>query len=150
MTVTQRSDFECSYLMKSVESEYTVTNRYVLNSHHYRVEVTVSSISDFNQENDDKCIITFEKLKSIVDSCLPDGCFIYSVDDDSDEMKNLRRDLRIMGVKVTELYCLSVSAENLADSIARRIEDKLFKEDVQLLEVKLRENSDSVVTWKMR
>ena len=147
VTVTQRSEFECSYLMKETKDDYMKNSHYVLNSHNYRIEVTVASYTRDSQDSD-KCIITFEKLKSIVDSCLPDGYFIYSVDDDSEEMKNLVRDLKIMGVKVTELYRLSVSAENIVDSIARSISDKLDNEGVQLVEVKLRENPDSVVTWK--
>ena len=138
VTVTQRSEFECSYLMKETNDDYMKNGHYTLNSHNYRIEVTVASYTRDSQDND-KCIITFEKLKSIVDSCLPDGYFIYSVDDDSEEMKNLVRDLKIMGVKVTELYRLSV---------ARSISEKLDREGVQLVEVKLRENPDSVVTWK--
>lgn len=135
---TQRSHFECCYLM--IENGYKV-----LHAYDYKVEVTVRSI--------DKSLLLFKDLKQIIDSCIPKNSFLYFNNDPVG--RSAGEYLYQLGIS-TKSYNHQITAENLVDSIAydiKKLIDDIYNRthtDVELLEVKLRETADSFVSCKYR
>ena len=135
---TQRSHFECCYLM--LEQGYRV-----LHAYDYKVEVTVRSM--------DKSLLLFKDLKQIIDSCIPHNSFLYFNSDTTG--RSIGEYLHQLGISSKSYNC-QINAENLVDSIAYDIKksiDNVYNRthvDVELLEVKLRETADSFVSCKYR
>lgn len=134
--ITQRSTFECSYLMHQRAG-------LILNSHTYHVEVTVSNKNYCN----DGIILSFEGLQSVIDSNLPNNTFIYSRLQDSN-VHNIAKLLDDCGVP-TILFDTEVCAENIVEYIANRIKLDLatWCPGIVIEYVKLKESNSSVATW---
>lgn len=136
-TLTQRSRFECSYLMPRLDG---LEGTYVLNSHSYLVEVVVEVPSSL--------VITFEQLKAIIDANLFDKQFLYNSKSD-DAIFKIVNCLSEIGVPCTG-FDDALCAECIADSLARSICYDLACEGIQLVELKLKENSNSFVTVRVK
>lgn len=135
--VSQRAHFECAYIYKR-------NDKYILNAHDYKVEVTVTS-----PDRVSPVIISFEDLKSAVVSALPHQKFLISNKEGSDNSI----DLSLTGVFAQfdrGLYCVIpdyICAETLVNYIASKIDDNLSEYDCLLWQIRLIESSDSYVTW---
>lgn len=136
-TLTQRSRFECSYLMPTLDDR---KGTYVLNSHSYLVEVVV--------EVPDSLVITFEQLKAILDANLFDKQFLYNSESD-DAISEIVKCLSEIGVPCTG-FDDALCAESIADRLAHSVCYDLACEGVQLVELKLKENSNSFVTVRVK
>ena len=100
MVVSQRSSFECTYLVKE-------GNDYVLNSHNYRVEVSVIGPQ---QLEDHGFVIEFKTLKKLLDKCLPDHTFLYTNGDRNQEL--LKLDFESLYVPVLGLPLVCETSRN--------------------------------------
>lgn len=135
--VSQRAHFECAYIYKR-------NDKYILNAHDYKVEVTVTS-----PDRVSPVIISFEDLKSAVVSALPHQKFLISNKDESDNSI----DLSLTGVFAQfdrGLYCSIpdyICAETLVNYIATKIDKNLAEYNCLLWQVRLIESPDSYVTW---
>ena len=139
--VTQRDDFECSYIMR-MESDGLQ-----LHSHHYKVEVSVSG----NQRIEDNgVILEFNQFKNLLRSVLPDHMFLFNADRKTNcpEEENIQSVLIQNGLPVKKIY-FSPSAENLVNYIVVCLQNK-FDQDcpgVTIVDAKLRESTDSFAQW---
>lgn len=132
MLVTQRSEFECCY----------ITNQQ-LNAHRYRVEVS----AEVNYNIDGSITLEFSTFKKLLDSLLPDGSYLYNLNDNIDDVSTkIAALLDSIHIPVTG-YLFQITAESLCNKIARDLDCELRNHAVVLKEVKLRENADSFVTW---
>lgn len=136
--VTQRDEFNACYVM-------SVAGQPMLNAHHYRIEVTVSGEQRFI---DHGVVIEFDALKRIVRSVLPNSSFLHYVEDHQNRAifdAFMRR-----GVSVKS-YSFPLSAENLANYFAEEIQRILDTKypGVRVTGLKLRENSNSFVSWSL-
>ena len=133
--VTQRSEFSCSYIMKS-------GNYYSLNSINYKFEATVSG----SNENGSGILISFEEFKRLLKEMLPDGYFIYNSRDIKQQA--LCREFQSCGIP-TKGFKFEICAERLLEELSlilmKDLEQKY--EYVTLKETKLRENNNSYVSW---
>lgn len=134
--VTQRSDFECAYLVDTTE------HFPVMSAHHYRIEATVTGVSD------NGIIIEFSNFKHLIDSVLPNNCFIYNntlVIGPEWELAKCMKKLNINPIG----YPFMISAENLVNHLAASIQTQLDKlhPGVILENVKLRETNNSYTSW---
>lgn len=135
--VSQRAHFECAYIYKR-------NDKYILNAHDYKVEVTVTS-----PDRVSPVIISFEDLKSAVVSALPHHKFLVSNKDGCDNSI----DLSLTGVFAQfdrSLYVVIpdyICAETLVNYIAAKIDKNLSEYNCLLWQVRLIESSDSYVTW---
>lgn len=151
--VVQRSEFECAYLMPKDKS-----NRdYELNAHFYKIEATFENRSDVED-----FVLDFRICKQIMDSVLPNNCFIYNgravtpngsaytVVESAGEVE-VAAAMEKVGVPVKR-YDFKISAETLAEYFALRIQRELNAHDlanIQVRELKLRETADSFATWSL-
>lgn len=132
-TVSYRTEFESSYLQNCQ-----------LHSHRYRVEVTVDGPQ--RHENKGK-VIEFSHLAQYVNQICYGGYFLYGTD-----ILPMER-LVIDALKAADVHVwglpFSLSVENFCIDIADRLQILLnkFEPGVRVLEVKLRETSDSFATW---
>lgn len=138
--VTQRSDFECCYIMK-------MHDELQIHSHHYKIEISVSG--DQRME-DNGVILEFSQFKSILDSVLPDHMFIFNSDSNSNciEEVNVANAMVCNRIPVKELE-FSPSAENLVNYIVNEFQWKLntIFPGVVVVDAKLRESNDSFAQW---
>lgn len=139
MVVSERSSFECAYLF-SVKG----CGDYVLNSHTYKVEVSVSNSEStpYNQ-----LVIEFKSLKHLLNKSLPNGYFLYNVQDSNTKL--IARDFASLGIPTLNFNC-SVSAESLAKYILDTLQESLYElyPTVVINELKLREGIDSLIVCK--
>lgn len=142
--ITQRVRFSCAYILKySSFSE--------LNSHDYVFECTLiqqHAIQD-NRASRYNRILNFEDLQSIMMRSVPDKTFIYTnfMDDKGMEMVN---SIKRYGVPC-ECYDEIISTESILGNISLILVGNLRKEfgdQYSIKETKLRENTNSYVTWK--
>lgn len=129
-TLTQRWDFGCCYLYSGKLATYR-----------YKVEVTVRS-SDPSLP--DSMIIDFNQLLSCMKSVIKDGTYIY-------DSTNFLATSVGNNLKNYDLYVLpfesTVSCESICSYYAHSIESKLSNLGMDIVEVKLRENNNSYVTY---
>lgn len=131
--VSQRSHFECSYI-------YYRDDKCILNSHDYKIEVTVCA-----PDRVSPVIMSFEDLKYVISRCIPNHKFLLRGD------KNLDSALIDVFSKfdssIYKIFDNDITAETLVNKIAYDIDSHLSEYGVILWEVKLRESTDSYVTW---
>lgn len=135
--VSQRAHFECAYIYKR-------NDKYILNAHDYKVEVTVTS-----PDRVSPVIISFEDLKSAVVSALPHHKFMVSNKDGCDNSIDLSL-TRVFAQFDRSLYVVIpdyICAETLVNYIAAKIDKNLSEYNCLLWQVRLIESSDSYVTW---
>lgn len=137
MIVTQRARFTCSYIYHNASKHATE-----LCSSNYTVEVSVTRPGE-----DDKFVMEFSDLQKVLKSIVPDKKFLFGpfLSKKDEELMQVMKDLGVP----TASYMFDVSAETLCEDIALQLSNELEFDypGVQLLEVKLRENSDSFVVW---
>ncbi len=132
--VTQSCEFECCYLIDRS-----------LNAHRYRIEVTVEGPQ---REEDYGYVIEFSKLKTYIQSVVPDGSFIFDT-----VSQNIGRDVAFTlgqrGVSVCGMP-FHLCAESLCNYISTTLQDVLNKNEpgVTIVVSKLRENGTSYVSWR--
>ena len=138
--VSQRAEFECAYL-SSVED----SNKLMLNAHQYKIEVTVLNSANGNTEP----VIEFAELKKVIRRVLPDKYFLIDSTRKNLDERAIEAALVNLGVPIR--HCTyPICAENICDDLAHRIQVILSDEykGIFIEEVKLRETSSSIVTWR--
>ena len=135
--VSQRTEFSCSYLVP--DGKY-----YKLNSHHYKFEATVCGAKHYEQSG---IVISFEDFKDLITKVVPDGFFLFDKGDIQQQI--LCREFQNCGVP-TKSFSSMISAERLLEEISLILVKDLrdIYPGVYLKETKLRENSNSYVSWK--
>lgn len=133
--VTQRTEFECCYLIPPHSVE----------AHRYRVEAEVKAPQRYE---DEKCVMRFETLKELLKGCVPDGCFIYDVNQVHSFPYKIGVAIGNEGYPTCALK-YPISAETICATIAAKLQDRLtfLYPGVTLESVKLRETGDSFVSW---
>lgn len=138
--VTQRAEFESCYLMPVAGQPWQ------LNVHNYKVEVSVRT-SD--SAPDTHVGIEFSELKRILTEVLPDGKFLYNINAAPDSPEREIAGVFVKYAIPTRSYPFTISAENLVKQIAEDVQERLYAlYDACVDEVKLRETSQSFVTWR--
>lgn len=139
--ISQRSNFECAYLL-SIDSNVPP----IFQAHHYHIEVSVSG----NINESTGVLISFHKLKEIIDTVTPNNAFIYnSSTTGTDSETRIADAFNHSGIKCVG-YNFIPSIENLVNHFAQFIQNILTYEapGVNVIEVKLRETSNSFASWK--
>lgn len=135
--VIQRVQFECSYL------ENTSNRIYTLNSHNYKLDVTVGhdKLSEY-----DSTIIRFKDLKNILSLVVPNKCFLFGSDLKDDKFQSeLYHTIIKYQSSMVVMYPFIISAENLVNYFAESIQKSL--DNLVVYEVKLQEIGGSYATW---
>ena len=145
--VTQRDEFECSYIFEDIEKGYE------LHSHRYRIEVTVSAPQ---RQLDFGMVIEFRKFKNLLKKVLPDGKFLYKSARESEDsycckdpgIRTVVEALEHLGIEIEAVTC-DLTAESLCEFLANSIQRELnvHEPGVRVDNVKLRENNDSFASW---
>ena len=114
--------------------------------HTYKIEVTVTG----PQKDPWGMIMDFGDLKKAIKENVPDHKFVYCIegDDLSKDISDVLKKHNIDHLPVTYM----TTAENMvgyyAEMIDTYIKDELGYKDVDVIEVKLWETSNSFATWK--
>lgn len=134
--VSQRVEFSCSYLVPA-------DNEYYLNSVNYKFEATVSGLQSYESTGR---VISFEDFTKIIKSIVPDKSFVY----DKTDIKQMviANDFKLCGV-CSYAFDGVISTEKLLEELSLILVESLqVYPGVYLKETKLRENSNSYVSWK--
>lgn len=138
--LTQRVDFSCCYL-------YYDGAKYQLDANNYKFEATVVK-TDINSERylDYSRILSFESLRDIMKSVVPDKTFLYSGNYKEKMIANALYDNADIPI---EMYAGQVSAEVIINKISLKLKEALRQyPGVTLKGTKLRETVNSYVSWK--
>lgn len=142
LTVTQRVEFECGYLIE-------LNGQKQVQSHRYNLEVTVSGNQRFE---DNGYVIEFETLKKILKSCVPNSKFIFTKNQDYTlpGERNIADIFDLFGY-LSEQVDFRPTCENLLVWITDKIQDILDIREpgVRIENAKLRESSTSYAERKM-
>lgn len=129
-TLTQRCEFGCCYLYSGKLSAYR-----------YKVEATVRS-SDPNFS--DSMLVDFKRLKTLMESVIEDGSYLY--DRHHIIASEIGECLSRYDSYVTS-FDKQVSCESICEFYASRLHQIIYPLGMEIVEVKLRENSNSFVTF---
>lgn len=142
LTVTQRVEFECGYLIE-------LNGQKQVQSHRYNLEVTVSGNQRFE---DNGYVIEFETLKKILKSCVPNSKFIFTKNQDYTlpGERNIADIFDLFGY-LSEQVDFRPTCENLLVWITDKIQDILDIREpgVRIENAKLRESPTSYAERKM-
>lgn len=136
-TLTQRSEFECSYIYKGLVTK--------LLGKRYRAEATVTAPQRIA---DNQLILDFSDFKRYLRLVLPEDHYIYNVDDELGcELASV---LKSASSSVTEVDFI-ITTENLCNYLAEQFQQLLNKYEpgVVLTQFTLRENSDAYAVWQI-
>ena len=134
--VTQRVEFECCYLS---EGKY-------VEPHRYRVEATVESPQHYA---DHGVVLNFAEFKKYILSVVPDHAFVFNAGASSSQAE-LEVGYKFVDYKLKTVEVdFPISAETLCNYIATNLQDvfNMKEPGVVLVDLKLRENNDSFVSW---
>lgn len=138
--LTQRVDFSCCYL-------YYDGSKYQLDANNYKFEATVIK-TGINSERylDYSRILSFETLRDLMNSVVPDKTFLYSGNYKEQMVAFAFLDNTDIP---TEMYEGPVSAEVIINKISLKLQAALKQyPGVSLKGTKLRETVNSYVSWK--
>lgn len=142
--ITQRADFECSYILP-------LFNRYELHSHRYRIEVTVEGpqrLEDFGM------VLEFDRFKSILNTILPNRSFIYQAGEIGDcfdvHLNRVVSELNRLNIRLYSVP-MAPTVENLCSHFASELQSVLDSQEpgVRVVNLKLRESTDSFASWSI-
>lgn len=133
--VTQRTEFECCYLLPPHSIE----------AHRYRVEAEVRAPQRYEDEH---CVIRFETLKELLNGCVPNKKFLFCTSSANSFPATIAQQLQREGYPTCGLSH-PISAETICAIIATELQDKLnfLYPGVTVEVVRLRETADSFVSW---
>ena len=130
--VTKRIEFSCCYIQN-----------HQIESHHCKLEVTVSGPQRFQ---DFGRIITYEDLQRLLRKVVPDKSFLFKVDDEASSQ--VADAFTSAGCK-TQSYNFDISAENLCKYFAETLQEVLniVEPGIVIHNMKFREDNNSYVSW---
>ena len=133
MEVTKRIEFECCYIQ----------NRQI-EAHRCKLEATVEGPQRFE---DFGRVITYENLQKYMKAMVPDKTFLYQWHEE--KAVAVAKAFNDAGCK-TLPFEFEISAENLCSYFVKSLQDILDKKEpgITILEMKLREDNNSYVSWK--
>ena len=141
MTVTQRAEFECSYVS-------AVTNSATeLHSHRYRIEFSVCGEQRFI---DHGIVIEFAEFASLIKSILPDHKFLFNAHASTESAEyNIASTVHSYLPNAVRSYDAPISAENLCNFLVRDLQQLLNTSapGVYILNAKLRESANSFAEY---
>ena len=142
MRITRREEFEMSHVLDNYDGGCGNCH-----GHSYKIEVTVEGPKHPNNFN---MVMDFKELKDVIKKCIPDHYFAVN----NTKLEGYEYDLWQVNKKYgksTKEFPFVTTAENMvcffADSIDWYIKNVLGHEDVDVVEVKLWETTNSYVTW---
>ena len=130
--VTKRIEFSCCYIQN-----------HQIESHHCKLEVTVSGPQRFH---DFGRIITYEDLQRLLRKIVPDKTFLFSL---TDELGSQVADAFVSAGCKTKSYDFDISAENLCKHFAETLQEilNLVEPGIIIHNMKFREDNNSYVSW---
>ena len=133
MEVTKRIEFECCYIQN-----------HQIEAHRCKLEVTVEGPQRFE---DFGRVITYENLQKYMKELTPHKTFLYCWKD-TDSLA-VAHAFGSAGCEVLP-FEFEISAENLCSYFVKSLQDILDKKEpgITILEMKLREDNHSYVSWK--
>ena len=140
LEVTQKITFECCYVSQPPLSCGP------LNAHRYQFEATISNPQSYS---DTGRVISFENLKQAMQACSFGGYFLYQANDVL--AKAIAEAFENYGVH-TKSFKDQISAELILETLTQRLSDIVNNYGLGSIvkETKLRENTNSYVTWKRK
>ena len=129
----QRSHFECYYLMMEEVPK--------MRAFDYKIEVVIESSNT----------IYFDRIRSLLDQCLPRNCFITNKSNSLSNVLSLflkSQNLNVYDIDSDE----EITAELIISDIAKLFISKVqavYGDTVRVVEFKLRETTDSYVSYKV-
>lgn len=138
----------CVTVRTSFEAFYIDLNDTGLNCHDYKLEVTVDGRQRYIDNGE---VIKFEDLRGLVNRVVPDKCYLTPSDIDTNESQLISLELTLANyLKVCTVKCKKITAETLLSAIVSKIQSILNVEypGVTVQNAKLRENSNSFVSWE--
>lgn len=137
--VSQRIEFTCCYVLKEGDVPK-------LNAHNYKFEATV--ICPENYENSGR-VLSFSEFSKICKDSVPDNCFLYNTESGDAQEQAIAFAYTQYGIEA-QPYSGILSAERILNEISLILLDVLKVEhpEVFLKETRLRETTNSFVTWK--
>lgn len=136
IVVSTRIEFSCCYIYQESEAPS-------LNSHRYKFEATVEGLQKYE---DSGRIIDFQDLTQVCKWSVPDKAFVYN-DDRNSLSFEIANTLRSHGLRCVG-YPFEFSTEQFINAISLKLISLLAMiPGVRLLETKLREDSNSFVSW---
>ena len=142
-TVTSRIEFEMSYLMKNA-------GKYHLEAHRVRFETVVDS-----EKPQGHLIIRFDDLKRLMRNIIPDGSIVFSEADVRNDM-SMKRFISVVKEFSNNIIIIptfdELSAERMLQYCTIELEKLLDSQypEVNIVETRFRENSESYVTMKLK
>lgn len=139
--ITRHEEFETAHLLPGYDGG---CGR--LHGHSYKIEVTVEG----PQKPPFGMVMDFKDLKKAIKAVVPDHKFVYCKDDDIS--KDIAEVLSKHNIQC-QMYSFITTAENMAPYFAETINDYIHNElgynDVNVVEVKLWETTNSHATYKV-
>lgn len=140
MRITRHEEFETAHLLPGYNGGCGN-----LHGHSYKIEVTVEG----KQDQPFDMVMDFKDLKKAIKEVIPDHRFVYY---DSDEIScKIAKILDEYNLKYVR-YPFYTTAENMvgyfAELIDNYIKNELGYKNVDVVEVKLWETTNSYATWK--
>ncbi|MGM9543548.1 MAG: 6-pyruvoyl trahydropterin synthase family protein [Romboutsia timonensis] len=140
MRITRHEEFETAHLLPGYDGGCGN-----LHGHSYKIEVTVEG----KQDQPFDMVMDFKDLKKAIKEVIPDHRFVYY---DGDEIScKIAKILDEYNLKYVR-YPFYTTAENMvgyfAELIDNYIKNELGYKNVDVVEVKLWETTNSYATWK--
>ena len=142
MRITRHEEFEVAHLLPGYNGGCGN-----LHGHTYKIEVTVEGPQNSNYFD---MVMDFSNLKQAIKANVPDHRFIYKIGDKiGEEIAEVlsKNNIEYVG------YSFQTTAENMVSWFARTInfyiQHDQHNEDVEVVEVKLWETTNSYATWRI-
>ena len=139
-TVSKKTEFECMYILISGD-------KWDFNFHRYSIDVTVDAPQRYTDSGE---IIRFEKLGEYLNSVVPDNEMLVPTSFSDSDFISVVSKMSLHGLKLRAMD-FDICAEGLCNYIAKTLQERLnqYEPGCRVVEVKLRENSSSYVSWHM-
>ena len=139
----------CVTVRTSFEAFYIDIGDTGLNCHEYKLEITVNGRQRYIDNGE---VIKFEDLRGLVNQIVPNKSYLTPSDMDINKSQFVYLEAMLTNfVRVYVVNCKKITAETLLNAIVNKIQSILNVEypGVTIQNAKLRENSNSFVSWEL-